>query len=413
VQNVVVRGAKLFELSNHLGNVLVTISDKRLQQTTDSSTVAYYKPDVINANDYYSFGMLMPGRSYTVGTAAQYRYGFNGKEDDNEVKGTGDQIDYGMRIYDPRVGRFMSIDPVAKQYPELTPYQFASNRPIDGADLDGKEWELRTTNDNLRRIPQIRNDEFVRSQGSIKTWDGQPNFWGKAKQFIGAMRNVNAETSAGLSIVYGIIDDAHVTYTGWKNGRGYATHLDNSSVGSYDERITAGVNTFTSLMGGIEGAGETAVLGRLSIGMQGELGEELFGGNLNFFSKNFKTFDNFEDGVATSVKTLDLGAPTYLDRPSAITSKLNGYTNKIAGFTEASGGDFTLRASMIDTKELGVLTIGTPNAAQSSALRLAQQYAESNGVKFTLKSAPLSDPLTKGLLASPKTSTTQLQSQQP
>jgi len=45
-----------------------------------------------------------------------------------------------MRIYDPRVGRFLSLDPLQKNYPELTPYQFASNRPIDGIDQDGLEW---------------------------------------------------------------------------------------------------------------------------------------------------------------------------------------------------------------------------------------------------------------------------------
>jgi RHS repeat-associated protein len=69
-----------------------------------------------------------------------YRYGFNGKENDNEVKGEGGQQDYGMRIYDPRIGKFLSVDPITRAYPELTPYQFASNRPIDGIDLDGKEW---------------------------------------------------------------------------------------------------------------------------------------------------------------------------------------------------------------------------------------------------------------------------------
>jgi RHS repeat-associated protein len=69
-----------------------------------------------------------------------YRYGFNGKENDNDVKGTGNQQDYGMRIYDPRLGRFLSVDPITKNYPELTPYQFASNRPIDGIDLDGLEY---------------------------------------------------------------------------------------------------------------------------------------------------------------------------------------------------------------------------------------------------------------------------------
>jgi RHS repeat-associated protein len=68
-----------------------------------------------------------------------YRYGFNGKENDNDVKGEGNQQDYGMRIYDPRLGRFLSVDPITKEYPELTPYQFASNSPIENIDLDGLE----------------------------------------------------------------------------------------------------------------------------------------------------------------------------------------------------------------------------------------------------------------------------------
>jgi RHS repeat-associated protein len=83
--------------------------------------------------DYYPFGMGMPGRKYALGNG--YRYGFNGKENDNEVKGEGNQQDYGMRIYDPRVGRFLSVDPITKKNPELTPYQFASNRPIEGIEL--------------------------------------------------------------------------------------------------------------------------------------------------------------------------------------------------------------------------------------------------------------------------------------
>ncbi|MEO6611666.1 MAG: RHS repeat-associated core domain-containing protein [Chitinophagaceae bacterium] len=82
--------------------------------------------------------MMMPGRSYSAGN--QYRYGFNGKENDNEVKGEGSQQDYGKRIYDPRLGRFLSVDPLTKSYPMLTPYQFASNNPIEAIDLDGLEY---------------------------------------------------------------------------------------------------------------------------------------------------------------------------------------------------------------------------------------------------------------------------------
>ena len=78
----------------------------------------------------------MPGRKYTAGCG--YRYGFNGKENDKDA-GEGIQ-DYGMRIYDTRLGKFFSVDPITRKYPELTPYQFASNRPIDGIDLDGLEF---------------------------------------------------------------------------------------------------------------------------------------------------------------------------------------------------------------------------------------------------------------------------------
>ena len=55
------------------------------------------------------------------------------------MKGVGDQIDYGMRVYDPRVGRFLSVDPLISEYPYYTPYQYAGNKPIWFVDLDGGE----------------------------------------------------------------------------------------------------------------------------------------------------------------------------------------------------------------------------------------------------------------------------------
>lgn len=57
------------------------------------------------------------------------------------MKGEGNQQDYGMRIYDPRLGRFLSVDPLTKGYPMLTPYQFASNSPVAGVDMDGGEFK--------------------------------------------------------------------------------------------------------------------------------------------------------------------------------------------------------------------------------------------------------------------------------
>jgi RHS repeat-associated protein len=80
----------------------------------------------------------MPGRSYTGIT--QNRYGFNGKETDNETYGQGNEYDYGFRIYNPRIGKFLSVDPLTSKYPGWSPYAFAMNCPISGIDLDGLEY---------------------------------------------------------------------------------------------------------------------------------------------------------------------------------------------------------------------------------------------------------------------------------
>jgi RHS repeat-associated protein len=83
--------------------------------------------------------MVMPNRKTPAATPSTYRYGFNGKENDDEVYGDDNEQDYGMRIYDPRLGRFLSVDPIASDFPWYTPYQFAGNKPIWAIDLDGLE----------------------------------------------------------------------------------------------------------------------------------------------------------------------------------------------------------------------------------------------------------------------------------
>src|SRR5690606_33904002 len=70
-----IRGNKFFELSNHLGNVLVTISDKKLQIDDGNGNIDYYTADIVSANDYYPFGMLMPERKFDSEKAV---YCFNG-----------------------------------------------------------------------------------------------------------------------------------------------------------------------------------------------------------------------------------------------------------------------------------------------------------------------------------------------
>lgn len=148
-----IRGNKFFELSNHLGNVLVTVSDRRLQlqSTTNTTLVEGYVADVLNAGDYYPFGMGMPGRKFSADGA--YRYGFNGKERDKDMNSL-TAYDYGFRIYNPAIGKFLSVDPLTSSYPWYTPYQFAGNKPIWCIDLDGLEEALPK---QPPKIPQLTN----------------------------------------------------------------------------------------------------------------------------------------------------------------------------------------------------------------------------------------------------------------
>src|SRR6478735_7970318 len=80
--------------------------------------------------------MLLPGRDTWD---PQYRFGFNGKENELDFRGVGQITDYGMRIYNVRLGKFLSVDPLTRSFPMLTPYQYASNNPIQNVDIDGLE----------------------------------------------------------------------------------------------------------------------------------------------------------------------------------------------------------------------------------------------------------------------------------
>jgi len=72
----------------------------------------------------------------------RYRFTFQGQESDNELKGQGNSLDFGARIYDPRLGRWLSLDPESQEYPSLTPYSFVNNMVLNATDPDGKRIRL-------------------------------------------------------------------------------------------------------------------------------------------------------------------------------------------------------------------------------------------------------------------------------
>jgi RHS repeat-associated protein len=216
-------GSRHYELTNHLGNVMATVSDRKLLAlpnngcqpgtlvnvlnvyTRGSETQykarleinflndnafesnnndyfetvldatqpecvplppagSYFIAEVITAGDYYPFGMNMPGRKYSVGSG--YRYGFNGKELDNST-GEGN-LDFGARIMDVRLGRWLSTDPKTSKYPGWSPYNFAINNPINVIDPDGEDiiFIVRNNDGSVKEQLKYMKGNFWHSNGT-------------------------------------------------------------------------------------------------------------------------------------------------------------------------------------------------------------------------------------------------------
>ncbi len=68
-------------------------------------------------------------------------YSFQAQEHDDEVKGDGNSVNYAFRMHDPRIGRFFAVDPLEKDYPYYTPYQFSGNEVIRKVEVEGLEPE--------------------------------------------------------------------------------------------------------------------------------------------------------------------------------------------------------------------------------------------------------------------------------
>ncbi|MCW3071096.1 MAG: hypothetical protein JWO44_986, partial [Bacteroidetes bacterium] len=195
-----------YELSNHLGNVLTVAYDRKVALDTNSDgSVDYYLADLASASDYSPFGAPLSGRGFTL---SSYRYGFNGKENDNEVKGEGNQQDYGMRVYDTRLGRFLSVDPMTSSYPCLSPYAYAENDVIRCVDLDGLEKDVKVYYSNAKNAQLAKLDA-----GDLD--------WIVAKNIIAYTK----WPDNGIFQIYHLKSGSYATYSYTYNGKTYTSTI--------------------------------------------------------------------------------------------------------------------------------------------------------------------------------------------
>jgi len=112
----------VFQYKDHLGNI-------RVSYTKNAQNVA----EIIEENNYYPFGLKHQGYNDYVATINKYKY--NGKELQDELGLN--FYDYGARNYDPALGRWMNIDPLAEQGRRWSPYNYVMDNPVYFIDPDG------------------------------------------------------------------------------------------------------------------------------------------------------------------------------------------------------------------------------------------------------------------------------------
>ena len=112
------------------------------------------------SRDYYPFGMMMLGRTWDGGSS--HRYGFGGEERFTELQ---DNYAYDNRIYNSRIGRWLSVDPLYKLYANQSPYSFVHNSPVSRYD-DGGETDYlavyRVEKDNAGNVTKIIADIYIK-----------------------------------------------------------------------------------------------------------------------------------------------------------------------------------------------------------------------------------------------------------
>jgi RHS repeat-associated protein len=277
------RGNKHYEMVNHLGNVLTVISDKKLAKCV-SGTFIGYNAEVISATDYSPFGAPLAGRSFQ---SSEYRFGFNGKENDNEVKGVGNSIAFEARIYDSRLGKFLSVDPMIKDYPSFTSYSFAGNSPIVLVDKKGEfPWVTGLIGAGVNIAigyigAKVNNQEYSAKDALI---DGVIGFAvGSGAALLAPVLGITTATTTGR-IVQGALTGMGTGFTSNALDQGTRIAIGDQEEWSNSQFAFSGI-------GGLFGGSAAAGMGNAAEKFMSKVGDKMLG---DFTKGELKQYINYQ-----------------------------------------------------------------------------------------------------------------------
>ena len=142
------------------------------------------------------FGMLLADRNWAAGS--EYKYGFNGKENDDEIAGNNNALDFGARIYDTRLCRWFNVDPCVKLYPAYSPYNYAVGNPTNIIDRDGNTvvpFNENTQKELGQHFTKVFNEKTAKLLTENLSMDGSQKIINN-KDFRNAIKSMSTDQKA-------------------------------------------------------------------------------------------------------------------------------------------------------------------------------------------------------------------------
>lgn len=303
-----------------------------------------------------------------------YKYKFNGKELQDEL-GLNVYF-FKFRVSDPALGRFWQTDPLAGTYPHNSPYAFAENNVTSGTDLEGLELSFHL--DGSRATAQFGPRVTGGANGNYTLQEARAISAQKQAHEDRLMQKVMSGDPRRLpqSDIHLPASDINVA----KFNDPSMMMADGAFIGA--QQMSLDIVGGWALQG-LSKLGEGASVWGLNALERGRRIETMLGENLGW---NFPIIDKLEKGVATSIKSLDLGAKSY-QKGNSVLNTLKGYVDKLDSFgTKTWGGQTITEGVDYTSKSLELaLQTGKGTESQWSQINQAIQYALDKDINVTIK----------------------------
>ncbi|MEN2401762.1 RHS repeat-associated core domain-containing protein [Flavobacterium sp. MC2016-06] len=299
----------IYQYKDHLGNVRLSY-DKNLV--------------IQEENNYYPFGLKQFGYNGVAPSSNDgLKYKYNGKELQDELGLN--MYDYGARNYDPAIGRWMNIDPLAEHTQNMTPYHYCSNNPIN------------------RNDPNGMCDDPNCPHGAIRRgWDAVGRFFGawghsdsssaiaqnSSNVSVGPIQEVASQATSSTNTVTNQVDlipdnllakldySTSTTVGDAKIFNSNSKTTNNLSTGSVDSSVDNQLNlyianfNFETASSSISFGGEVSAFGRLGLGVSVSLNSDVISSNISINGNGNLNGDNTSSTISAGIKPVGIVVAT-------------------------------------------------------------------------------------------------------